>query len=144
MTKIVRPTKADLDKLVAPYLKTQPSGLAFAIGYASPQFSPDGFLYFGGNAANQFGQTLTLDGDTLFQLASVSKTFTATLYALLIRSVSASRTVGDYIVPNGPLPISGSLAGISLDQLVNSHPGCRRTTIPMRTTRRRICRCPIR
>jgi hypothetical protein len=40
MTTIIKPTKADLDKLVAPYLKTQPSGLAFAIGYASPQFSP--------------------------------------------------------------------------------------------------------
>jgi serine-type D-Ala-D-Ala carboxypeptidase/endopeptidase len=119
MTTIVRPTKADLDKLVAPYLKTQPSGLAFAIGYASPQFSPPGCLYFGGNATNQFGQALAVDGDTPFQLASVSKTFTATLYALLIRSLSASKTVGDYIVPNGPLPISANLAGISLDQLVN-------------------------
>ena len=119
MTTIVRPTKADLDKLVAPYLKTQPSGLAFAIGYASPQFSPPGFLYFGGNATNQFGQALAVDGDTPFQLASVSKTFTAMLYALLIRSLSASKTVGDYIVPNGPLPISANLAGISLDELVN-------------------------
>lgn len=85
MTTIIKPTKADLDKLVAPYLKTQPSGLAFAIGYASPQFSPHGSLYFHGDATNQFGQPLTLDGNTPFQLASVSKTFTATLYALLIR-----------------------------------------------------------
>jgi serine-type D-Ala-D-Ala carboxypeptidase/endopeptidase len=119
MTTIIKPTKADLDKLVAPYLKTQPSGLAFAVGYASPQFSPHGSLYFHGDATNQFGQALTLDGDTPFQLASVSKTFTATLYALLIRSLSSSQTVGDYIVPNGPLPISSNLAGISLDELVN-------------------------
>ncbi len=119
MTTIIEPTKADVDKLVAPYLKTQPSGLAFAIGYASPQFSPHGSLSFHGNATTQFGQALTLDGDTPFQLASVSKTFTATLYALLMRSLSPSQTVGDYIVPNGPLPISSNLAGISLDELVN-------------------------
>lgn len=119
MTTIVEPTKADLNKLVERYLKTQSSGLAFAIGYASPQFSPHGYLHFHGNAANQFGQALTIDGDTPFQLASVSKTLTATLYALLIRSLNPSQTVGDYIVPNGPLPISASLAGISLDQLMN-------------------------
>jgi serine-type D-Ala-D-Ala carboxypeptidase/endopeptidase len=120
MTTIVMPTSDQLDGLVASYLSAQPEGLAFAIGYASPQYSsPYGFLYFGGNASNQFGQTLTLGANTPFQLASVSKTFTATLYALLIRSANPSLTVGDYMVPNGPLQISSKLAGIPLDGLVN-------------------------
>jgi Beta-lactamase len=120
MTTIIMPTPDQLCALVKPYLDKQPSGLAFAIGYASPQFSsPYGFFYFKGNVSSQFGQTLTLDKNTPFQLASVSKTFTATLYALLVRSANPSLTVGDYIVPNGPLQISSTLAGISLDELVN-------------------------
>ena len=38
MGSIVEPTQALLESLVAPYLETQPSGLGFAIGYASPSF----------------------------------------------------------------------------------------------------------
>jgi D-alanyl-D-alanine-carboxypeptidase/D-alanyl-D-alanine-endopeptidase len=113
------PTQAQLDKLVKPYLTTQSEGLAFAIGYASPSFSTPGNLYLAGNVANQFGQSLTLSKDTPFPLASVSKTFTATLYALLIRKDDPSLTLGDYISPNGPLNISSTLAGIPLDGLVN-------------------------
>lgn len=113
------PTQAQLDQLVKPYLTTQSEGLAFAIGYASPSFSTPGNLYLAGAVANQFGQSLTLSKDTPFPLASVSKTFTATLYALLIRKKNPSLTLGDYIAPNGPLNISSTLADIPLDGLVN-------------------------
>ena len=119
MSGIVQPTESQLDTLVEPYLARQQLGLGFAIGYASPDFTPPGNLYFRGNVQNQFGARLSLDGDTLFEIASISKTFTATLYALLIRSVSPSRTVGDYIAPNGPLHISSELADIPLDSLMN-------------------------
>jgi serine-type D-Ala-D-Ala carboxypeptidase/endopeptidase len=119
MTTIVPPTESQLDSLVEPYLARQQLGLGFAIGYASPYFKPYGNLYFRGNVQNQFGARLGLDGNTLFEIASISKTFTATLYALLIRSVSPSKTVGDYIAPNGPLHISTELAGIPLDSLMN-------------------------
>jgi serine-type D-Ala-D-Ala carboxypeptidase/endopeptidase len=114
MTDIVPPTKSQLDSLVEPYLIRQQSGLGFAIGYASPDFTPPGNLYFRGTLQNQFGARLSLDGDTLFEIASVTKTFTATLYALLIRSVSPSKTVGDY-----RLHISSTLAGIPVDGLMN-------------------------
>jgi D-alanyl-D-alanine-carboxypeptidase/D-alanyl-D-alanine-endopeptidase len=119
MGSIITPTQAQLDHLVKPYLTTQPQGLAFAIGYASPGVSPQGNLYQAGNVANQFGQSLTLSNSTPFLLASVSKTFTATLYALMIRQNDPSLTLGDYIWPNGPLKISSTLAGIPLDGLVN-------------------------
>jgi D-alanyl-D-alanine-carboxypeptidase/D-alanyl-D-alanine-endopeptidase len=119
VSSIVMPTQAQLDALVKPHLTTQPQGLAFAIGYASPGFSPQGNLYLAGNVANQFGQSLTLSSSTPFLLASVSKTFTATLYALLIRQNDPLLTLGNYISPNGPLNISSTLAGIPLDGLVN-------------------------
>ena len=119
MSSIVQPTESQLDTLVAPYLVRQQLGLGFSIGYASPEFTPPGNLYFAGNVQNQFGSRMRLDGDTLFELASISKTFTATLYALLVRSISPSKTVGDYIAPNGPLHISSTLADIPLDSLMN-------------------------
>lgn len=113
----VEPTQEYLDSLVAPYLKAQPSGLGFAIGYASETFQG---VYTSPNPVqNQFGAPLTLSATTPFEIASVSKTFTATLYALLIRAADPTRTVGDYITPNGPLQISPALAKITLDQLVN-------------------------
>ena len=113
MSSIVQPTESQLDSLVEPYLVRQQLRLGFAIGYASLQFTPPGQLYFRGKIQNQFGGRLRLDGDALFEIASISKTFTATLYALLIRSVSASKTVGDYIAPNGPFHISSTLAGVT-------------------------------
>ncbi len=119
MGTIVEPTQTQLEDLVAPYLTTQNSGLGFAIGYASPSFANNGGLYFGGNVQNQFGSALTLGASTPFEIASVSKTFTATLYALLIRAHNAKKTVGDYTAPTGPLPISSTLANITLDELMN-------------------------
>ena len=73
MSSIVQPTESQLDTLVAPYLVRQQMGLGFALGYASPEFTPPGNLYFAGNVQNQFGGRLRLDGDTLFELASISK-----------------------------------------------------------------------
>jgi len=116
---IVEPTQAQVDALVAPYLETQASGLGFAIGCASPGFAQPGRLYFAGNVTNQFGQALDLVATTPFEIASISKTFTATLYARLIRSGNPNLTIGDFGQPNGPLPISPKLAGITLDELMS-------------------------
>lgn len=105
--------------LVQSYLDQQPEGLGFVIGYASPQFQSSSNLFWAGNVANQFGQPLKLEGGTPFIIASITKTFTATLYALLIRQYNSAHTLSEYIAPNGPLPISSILGGISLDSLVN-------------------------
>ena len=78
---IIEPTTAQLDTLVAPYLSRQPDGLGFAIGYVGPGFQN---VYLAGNLLNQNGFSLPFGNDTPFEIASVSKTFTATLYALLI------------------------------------------------------------
>jgi CubicO group peptidase (beta-lactamase class C family) len=120
MTAIVEPTRQQLAGLVDRYLeKHHDRKLAFVVGDASPSFGDNGGIYYAGSGQNQFGTSLTLDGDTLFEIASISKTFTATLYALLIRSLDSSLTVGDYLAPTGPLSIGRQFAPITLDQLVN-------------------------
>jgi D-alanyl-D-alanine-carboxypeptidase/D-alanyl-D-alanine-endopeptidase len=119
MTTIVEPTQAQLADLVAPYLETQARGLGFAIGWASPGIAQSGSLYFAGNVTNQFGQALDLGATTPFEVASISKTFTATLYARLIRAGNRNLTIGDFSQPKGPLPISPTLAGITLDELMS-------------------------
>ena len=118
MATTVAPTQAHLAKLVAPYLATAPSGVGFAIGYASPNLPGNGGLYFAGNVRNQFGTALPLDESTPFAIAGITKTFTATLYALLIRAFNRALNVGDYSGPGG-LPINPVLAEISLNSLVN-------------------------
>jgi D-alanyl-D-alanine-carboxypeptidase/D-alanyl-D-alanine-endopeptidase len=80
MSIILPPTKEYLESLVDPFLKEQPSGLAFVIGYVGRGFED---IFFKGNLANQFKAPLPLGTDTYFELASISKTFTATLAAAL-------------------------------------------------------------
>jgi CubicO group peptidase (beta-lactamase class C family) len=79
MSTIVPPTQKYLDSLVDPLLKNT-SGLAFVIGYVGPTFQN---IYLKGSLANQFGQSVPLGKNTHFELASVSKTFTATLSAVV-------------------------------------------------------------
>jgi D-alanyl-D-alanine-carboxypeptidase/D-alanyl-D-alanine-endopeptidase len=119
MSSIVEPTRDQLDNLVAPYLSTQSSGLGFAIGYASPSFDTPGQLYFAGSISNQFGDALGLNASTRFEIASVSKTFTATLYVLLVRLKNPNYTIGDFSQPNGPLHLSSDLSSITLDELMS-------------------------
>jgi D-alanyl-D-alanine-carboxypeptidase/D-alanyl-D-alanine-endopeptidase len=119
MSASIEEIRMKLEKVVAPHLNTQRSGLGFAVGYASPSLPDYGGVFFAGNIQSQFGLPLPLDGNTPFEIASISKTFTATLYALLIRVSRPGQKVGDYCPPNGPLPIDQTLAEITLDALVN-------------------------
>ncbi len=120
MTTIVPPTPQQLAAEVETYLNAYPDQkLAFVIGYASPSFQNYGGIYYAGSVQNQFGGSLRLDEHTLFEIASISKTFTATLYALLVRFMDSTLTVNDFMAPAGPLSIGSQFGPITLDQLVN-------------------------
>jgi D-alanyl-D-alanine-carboxypeptidase/D-alanyl-D-alanine-endopeptidase len=118
MGELCEPNDDLLEKMVAPYLQAQPRGLGFAIGYASPSFANNGRVRVFGNVQNQFGADLSLSSKTPFAIASIAKTFTATLYARLIRSATPDQTLADYISPKGPFT-NEKLARITLDSLVN-------------------------
>jgi hypothetical protein len=83
---IIEPTKQQLDDLVEPFLAR--SNVGFAIGYASPQFQECGKFYFkrNGPLLNQANQEVPLGKDTYFEIASISKVFTATLFQLLVQN----------------------------------------------------------
>jgi len=123
MQSITEPTEAQLNSIVQPYLDNAPSdcGLGIAIGYAGLGFSGiylRGSLFNGAQPPyllNQAGQTFALTNDTPFELASISKTFTATLYALLIPNAQKQNpTLGDF-----PLNIGGQFQSIPIETLVN-------------------------
>ncbi len=113
---IVAPTQAQLQGLVQTFLDNQPNGLGFVIGYAGENFSD---IFYAGNLANQAGQSLPLNGGAPFELASVSKTFTATLYALQMQAQSnPDLTLGQF-----PLGIGGQFADIPITSLVTYSSG---------------------
>jgi serine-type D-Ala-D-Ala carboxypeptidase/endopeptidase len=123
MSKIVPPTKKYLDSLVDPFLTAQPSGLAFVIGYVGPTFHD---IYFKGNLANQFGKKIALGKDTYFELASVSKTFTATLSAVLGAQYQnkppdawMAQTIGDYNNGTTGFQIGSQFNSIPLSTLLS-------------------------
>jgi serine-type D-Ala-D-Ala carboxypeptidase/endopeptidase len=118
MGVLVESTDELLEEMVAPYLRAQPSGLGFAIGDASPSFANGGWGRVFGNVQNQFGSGPALSEQTPFAIAAITKTFTATLYARLIRASHPNQTIADYLSPKGPFT-NNTLAQITLDSLVN-------------------------
>jgi hypothetical protein len=94
---IVEPSKQQLDDLVNPFLARPNVG--FAIGYASPQFPETGKFYFKSNGPllNQSNQEVPLGQETCFEIASISKVFTATLFQLFVQNGT---------IPNNGVPLS--------------------------------------
>lgn len=97
---VIQPTQTQLNNLVAPYLNAQPSGLAFAIGYATGTLDFQPSIYTAGSVYNQYSADLNLSNNTSFELGSLSKTFTATLAAYL----------GERYLPNWEKKIIGDYA----------------------------------
>jgi serine-type D-Ala-D-Ala carboxypeptidase/endopeptidase len=121
MSTIVPPTQAYLDSLVDPLLNNT-SGLAFVIGYVGPTFQN---IYLKGSLANQFDQPVPLSKNTHFELASISKTFTATLSAVVGEKFQPgwkTQTIGTYNGTRG-LQIGSQFNSIPLSTLLSYSSG---------------------
>jgi hypothetical protein len=103
--KIIEPTKQQLDDLVNPFLAH--ANVGFAIGYASPQFQETGKFYFKSSSPllNQNNQEVPLGVETYFEIASISKVFTATLGRRLSRICALQKAdiATEPSKPSGPL-----------------------------------------
>jgi D-alanyl-D-alanine-carboxypeptidase/D-alanyl-D-alanine-endopeptidase len=126
------PTQEQLEYLVAPY--TGIFGgyypLGFAIGYVGPGVH-SGNIFYAGRLLNQYEIPLPLNEYTQFPIASVTKTFTAALYADLVQKsfVPAHATLGDYY-RHGPVQLPPVLDGIPLSTLGNYTSGLPADDIP--------------
>jgi D-alanyl-D-alanine-carboxypeptidase/D-alanyl-D-alanine-endopeptidase len=97
---MIMPTAAQITSIVTPLLKgSSGEAIGVAVGVASPDFAAPGF-FFNGSVVARSGAALTLDEDTLFAIGSVSKTYTATLFAAAVQNDSsiAQSLLGGYAI----------------------------------------------
>jgi len=118
---IIEPTKQQLDDLVNPFLAH--ANVGFAIGYASPQFQETGKFYFKKSSPllNQNNQEVPLGAETYFEIASISKVFTATLFQLFVQNGTIANNeipLGDYF-PRGKIGLGKQFLDIPLLALSN-------------------------
>lgn len=113
------PDQSAVQALLAPYVSASPD-IGFAIGIVSTSNSPEATILYAGKLVNDHGQPLDLGGDTYFELASVSKTFCATLFA---SSSAANPDLRDAVVtsyhPPGSAALSSEFEKITLLSLAN-------------------------
>lgn len=116
-TAIVQPTQEQVAAIVHPLIRDYPQ-VGVAVGVTSPDFDQQGTIYYQGALLNRAHVPIPLDADTPFELASVSKTFTATLFALLAQRNPHVGTgvLGDY-PPAGTEPLAPPYAGLALRYL---------------------------
>jgi D-alanyl-D-alanine-carboxypeptidase/D-alanyl-D-alanine-endopeptidase len=118
--KIVKPTNEQIQELVNPYIQNQDNGLGFAIGCASPQFPNNGQIFYAGSIRNQYQEPVPLTPDTYFEIASITKTFTAALYAYLIQFYhNKEATVGEFAGPGKAIQIGSQFSPIPLETLAS-------------------------
>lgn len=112
-------TASDVEPFLARYTSAS-EDVGFAIGVVNPANTPASDILFFGQLVNGAGSLLALDGNTYFELASVSKTFCAALYASLAKSRPAlsSASVSTFH-PRGSPPLSSKFASMPLLSLAN-------------------------
>lgn len=115
----MQPDQTTLLTLLDPYLDTS-EDIGFVIGTFSSANSPSANLLYAGKLVNYHGEPLTLGGDTLFELASISKTMCATLFAYYAAQNPALRNtiVSAYHPPASP-PLDPKFDGMPLSSLAN-------------------------
>jgi CubicO group peptidase (beta-lactamase class C family) len=114
---LTMPSTAQIKKLVEPLLGTK--GVGVVVGVAMPDQSQL-FFNLAGELTAVDGSKLTLDGDTIFAIGSVSKTLDATLYAWA--NLSSSATLGSY-TPAGAKPVGSNYTDITLQSLATYSSG---------------------
>lgn len=114
---LTMPSTAQITQAVQPLLGRE--GVSAVVGVSIGGQSQ---IFFNGKGALESvnGTALTLDGDTLFAIGSVSKTFDATLYASA--ALPASATLGSY-TPAGANPVGSNYSGITLHSLATYSSG---------------------
>jgi serine-type D-Ala-D-Ala carboxypeptidase/endopeptidase len=104
---IRQPTTGEITQIVERNLPAVNGRIGAAVGVASPEFGAQ-ILCFG-SLLDQSGNPMPFSPDTPFEIASITKTFTATVYAALLQSgqVQRSDTLAKYLgsqAPHAPVP----------------------------------------
>jgi serine-type D-Ala-D-Ala carboxypeptidase/endopeptidase len=137
------PTDAQIQKILADRIEYGES-LGLVVGLIGPAGSE--VISAGAWSQNDKRKP---DGDTLFEIGSITKVFTATLLAAMVQDgeVSLSDPVSKYLPPDVKVPERNHRA-ITLEELAAHRPACRvcrpisaRRTRPTRTriTQRNSC-----
>lgn len=115
------PTQQQVQQLVDFYLDGAPN-VGVVVGVAAPGVSPaTSVLYFvGGDLLNQNSEPITFDADTPFWIASLTKTFTTTLFANYAQGSASvwNGTLGEF-QPAGSAPLYADYAALTLQSVAN-------------------------
>jgi CubicO group peptidase (beta-lactamase class C family) len=112
---ISEPTMAQIQSIVEAHLPTVSPYIGAAIGLASPAFGAH--IVCIGSLVNQLGNPMAFTTDTPFEIASVTKTATASVYQRLIQNgrINHKETLGRFISRE----VSDKIRAIPLFDLAN-------------------------
>lgn len=114
------PLSDRLQSVLQSYLPTDQDDIGLAAGMINTSLNPEGAFGYVGSIKSYTNQPLTLGETTLFEIASISKTFCATLFAAFAatRPSLAGSMVSDYH-PLGTVPLGKKFEAMPLLSLAN-------------------------
>ncbi|MBI6138484.1 beta-lactamase family protein [Serratia plymuthica] len=127
------PTTEQLDQLLqqanAAQTEPFPDGVGIAICWDGGDFPDPGGIYRYGNLRDWDNHSMAFTDDVLFKIASCSKTFTATAYAMALQKdmIDDYTTVGDMVRPS---TLGSNYLDIPLRSLVNYTSGFPADNVP--------------